>query len=201
MAFLFHLAFLLTLTSCATHGPRLQNELLYQTPPAPWQLRLPAAASFLSLNLPYESFAALRKDIEVRNNLQLKNRGEAHITLITPPEMKILNKKISANRIFQIAESMRARETPFTALCVGKAEVPGEEQKLSTYFVVVESEGLFKIRQKIQEEFIKSGGKRSEFDPDLYFPHVTLGFSERDLHYEEGAVKDASSCLYSLKQL
>lgn len=42
--------------------------------------------SYLAMNLPFEPIEALRKELERRESVSLAHRGEAHITVITPPE-------------------------------------------------------------------------------------------------------------------
>jgi hypothetical protein len=61
------------------------------------------------------------------------------------------------------------------ALCInsGSAEIKGRVE--STYFVVVSAPKIDQIRRK--------------YGFTTYFPHVTLGFTERDLHFEDGVIK------------
>jgi len=187
------------LTSCAT--PSRQDSSLSYEPSLliAKELRLPAETNYLSLDLNFQSFDHLRKELEGKLGTTLKHRGEAHITVITPPEANALAKKLPMDRILKIAESMDLKNTPYRPLCVGKGELSANGKVMQTYFVVIESEGLFKVRHKIYEEYLKKGGKKEAFDPELFYPHVTLGFTDRDLHYEEGVIKGASSCLYNLK--
>ena len=58
-----------------------------------------------------------------------------------------------------------------------------------TYFVVVQSEDLISIRKKIQDSFVGKGGDKNDFNPLNYFPHITLGFTKRDLHESDGVIK------------
>jgi len=54
-----------------------------------------------------------------------------------------------------------------------------------TYFIVVDAPFLKTWRKT-------RWGLNEEKFP--YYPHITLGFTERDLHLQDGAVKDARSC-------
>lgn len=155
--------------------------------------------SYLSLDLGYAPFEKIRKDLESQDSLQLQHRGEAHITVITPPEFKILQKKVSMREIEAVATEMEMQKIRPKLLCVGKSSLQISGNIESTYYVVVESERLYQIRKAIENLYHKKGGKES-FDAENYYPHVTLGFTKRDLHIEDGIKKDASSCLYGLKQ-
>ncbi|MNT88586.1 hypothetical protein D3C72_2291690 [compost metagenome] len=58
----------------------------------------------------------------------------------------------------------------------------------------MESHELLEMREAVQKLFIAKGGNSSEFLPGKYYPHITLGYSVKDLHYEDGVVKDLRSC-------
>ncbi|MBO9667026.1 MAG: hypothetical protein J7501_09455 [Bdellovibrio sp.] len=193
------------LTSCATQSPKTlssahyTDEVFVQVPFVSHDENAPFK-SYLAMNFSYPGFQALLKETEAREKVTLKNRGEAHITVITPPEFdKVLSKKISIQEINAIAAKMNLQGSHFHPLCVGKGKAKIKDQEQSTYFVVMDSENLFKIRKAIQELYISHGGKASDFNPDLFYPHVTLGYTDRDLHYEDGVVKDAASCIFTLE--
>ncbi|MFM6929104.1 MAG: 2'-5' RNA ligase family protein [Bdellovibrio sp.] len=195
----------LLITSCATHENPRTKSLSYTDQiftPAPFIAHTETAPfkSYLTMNLPYAGFESLLREVEKSVGVKLKNRGEAHITVITPPEFdKVLSKNLSMKDINSVAEKLRIQQTPFKPLCVGKAlaKLQGAEQ--TTYFVVVDAEPLFKIRKEIQDLYVAKGGNAADFNPDLFFPHVTLGYTERDLHFEDGVKKDASTCLINLE--
>lgn len=157
--------------------------------------------SYVSMNLPYEGYASIRTSLEKKIPAKLLNRGEAHITLITPPEFdKILSRKVSIQEIDSLVERMKIQESPYKRICIGKASVKIQGQDESAYFVVVESDRLFAIRKAIQDLYVAKGGGAQDFNPEAYSPHVTLAYSKRDLHAEDGAVKDASSCIFTLRE-
>lgn len=192
------------LASCATKTPAILPQIQYSTADLQTKGRSLASEgekketkSYLAMDLPYPAFEKIRKNLESKQNLTLLNRGEAHITVISPPEYKKMQKKISMQQINALADEMDLSHSPYKLLCVGKGTIREPEPK-STYYVVVESDRLFQIRKAIQMLYIKKGGRADDFNPELFFPHVTLGFTDRDLHYEDGVIKDASSCIYSL---
>lgn len=154
--------------------------------------------SYLALDLPYSPFEKIRKNIEGKLAITLKNRGEAHVTVITPPEYEKMKRKISMQEINALAEKMELQKSPYKLLCVGRGSIGDANKQKSTYYVVVESDRLFQIREAIKVLYVKKGGNTGDFNPETYYPHVTLGFTDSDLHYEDGVIKDASSCIYSL---
>jgi hypothetical protein len=197
---LFVFAFLLG--SCVHVNSRLPlisiHDLKPSMPADFYKSRLPATAGnliangYLGINLPYEAFAALTKHIEKVEKTTLQTRGEAHITVITPPEMKILNKNLSPTEIQRLADGWDLQKTPFRALCVGR----GQRDLDKTYFVVLVSEKIFQFRGEIQKLFEKKGGEKESFNAEDYHPHVTLGFTNKDLHIQDGVIKDERSCFY-----
>lgn len=151
-----------------------------------------ALKNYISYDLEYRPFEQMREQLEGRLKITLKNRGEAHITVITPPEFALLVKKIPADEIHAIAEAVLKSKPAFEIRCVGGGSIKIKGKKESTYYVVVKSEVLLKIRQTLSQ---RAGLSVQIFNPQLFYPHITLGFTDRDLHYEDGLIKDESTCL------
>ncbi|WII71079.1 hypothetical protein QJS83_11460 [Bdellovibrio sp. 22V] len=195
----------LSLTACASTSPYALSSLEY----SPQDLKkasrtmasveTPKNKSYLSLDLPFTAFEKLRADVEKTQHVSLQHRGEAHITVITPPEYKKIQKKISMKEIHALAEQMGLNNSPYKLLCVGKGAIKDRGEDISTYFVVVESDRLFQIRKAVHMLYTSKGGNAADFNAEQFYPHVTLGFTKRDLHFEDGVTKDASSCIYSLR--
>lgn len=151
--------------------------------------------SWLQMNLPFEPMVNLKKQVEQIEGVTLKTRGEAHITVVTPVEYwNILKSKISIEEINRIAEQMDIQNSTFEIVCLGR----GQLNLAKTYFVVVTSEDLTNIRKAVQNAFISKGGSPTVFDPLNFYPHITLGFTDRDLHESDGVVKGSNSCVYPL---
>lgn len=152
--------------------------------------------NYLTMNLPYAPAEALWKALEQRLAKPLKNRGEAHITLITPPEYtSILSKVLSMQDINDIASRMNIQSARFTPVCVGRAEAVLEGKPEEAYYVVVRSEDLIAIRRAVFEKYVAKGGAPSLWDPLHCYLHITLGFTKQDLHEEvHGVRKGANSC-------
>lgn len=146
------------------------------------------------MNLDYTDYKDLIAVIENTKSLKLKSRGESHITVITPPEFEALSKKISIQDINKIALDSDIQHSSFDKICVGE----GQKDDLKTYFVVVSSPSLLAIRKTISKQFAKNGGQAKDFKAENFFPHVTIGFTERDLFESDGVVKDAASCILPL---
>lgn len=158
----------------------------------------PALKNYISLDLAYPNYKLLLDKLEHRLGHSLKSRGEAHITLITPPEYKSLTQKLTPEQIHQEASEFFATEPKFTNECLGQFVKSAEPAKPVAYYVVVSSTEMLQFRKKLAD---KAGLSRSDFDPELFFPHVTLGFTDRDLHFEDGARKDKNSCPTNLKSI
>lgn len=171
-------AFLITgiLSSCVHQPPR-------------------APASYLSVDLPLSRYEKIRHTLEAKFAQPLKHRGEAHITLITPPEYKILQSQISFDELYKTAEEMNIFSTPPEPLCIGEGAATKHPELGKTYYVVVASKKFLEFRQKVEGLFVARGGKKGAFQATLFYPHITLGFTHRDLHLEDGVIKDLTTCL------
>lgn len=133
--------------------------------------------TYISIPLDFSALAPLRARAEALAGVPLKNRGEAHLTVVTPPEMK----RLSAPVRTRLVKALARTPPPLKPVCLGV----GHAGALGTYYVVVEAPALKKLR--------RAAGLRQPFHP-----HVTLGFTERDLHEVDGVTKDAGTCAESV---
>lgn len=156
--------------------------------------------AYLAMNLPYSPYQTLFEQVQKAEGITLQNRGEAHITVVTPIEYdKVLKRHLSIAEIHKIAEEAKIQDMEFTPTCIGRGEKELSGKLEKTYFVVVESSALIDLRGKIEEAYVKNGGKPQDFVPEKFLPHVTLGFTARDLHYEDGVVKNKTACVYQFQ--
>lgn len=153
---------------------------------------LVAPGDWLGVALEYKPYANLREALEKKLGILLKNRGEAHLTLITPPEMKLLlaspagNHPLTPEKIADMAKAFHVQSSDFKAVCIGQGHKGSEK----TYFVVIRSSRAREFREAI---FTRAGSPAG-FHPDEFYPHITLGYTDRDLHAQDGVIKDEKSC-------
>jgi len=96
--------------------------------------------------------------------------------------------------INEVALLNRIQETPFQIVCLGRGQKTEGTKTLSTFFIVVDAPELRVLRQTIATLYKTSGGIANEFKPEGYYPHITVGFSERDLHSQDGVIKNKATC-------
>lgn len=160
-----------------------------------WLLEAPAHSAlknYISYDLEYKPFEEMRLQLEKNLSTALKNRGEAHITVITPPEYAKLTQNLKPEQIHAIANETLVKKPKYETICIGSGTLRIKSQDEKTFYVVVLSSELLEIRKKLSAA---AKLPQDQFDPQLYFPHITLGFTLRDLHFEDGVIKDKSSCL------
>jgi hypothetical protein len=153
--------------------------------------------SYLAMNLPYGPMADLFQQLKQNEKKVLINRGEAHITVITPVEFwnNLRPHGVSIMEINQIAVASNIQNSAFDIICLGKDNALVNGKIEQTFYVVIESKDLLNIRLQIQKLLISKGGKPKDFEPKNYHPHITLGFTVRDLHESDGVIKDLNSCV------
>jgi hypothetical protein len=158
--------------------------------------------NYLTMNLPFAPVETLWKSLEAALGTALKNRGEAHITVISPPEFtSVLSKVLTMQDINDIATKLNIQSARFTPVCVGRAQVALEGKSEQAYYVVVQSEDLVNVRRAIFRKYCEKGGESSLWDPQHYYPHITVGFTKQDLHEESNGVrKGANSCFMEITQ-
>lgn len=126
---------------------------------------------YLARNVVFYPIERFMSDIDWMYFMNVKSRGEAHITVIDPLEYERLHSKIDIAEINQIF-GPSIQNTHFTVECLGegKKEINGRLEY--TFFLVVSSPELLQIRQKISNIFLERGGDPKDFDPKLYFLHI-----------------------------
>ncbi len=153
----------------------------------------------LALNFPYEPIKALRKPIEVAIGRSLEffkswdPLGEAHVTVITPPEISnVLSKHLTMNEIEAIAVSNKIQQSDVLVLGIGsgKKQINGVIEE--TFFVIVDSQNLRRIRNEVWKAYVKKGGDPKSWDPTWFFPHITIGYTKQDIH-EPDVIKNIRS--------
>jgi 2'-5' RNA ligase len=150
----------------------------------------------LNLTVPFGPINELFEQVKTSFSLPaLRNRGEAHITVITPPEFDAsFSAAFTPSQVMEMMQAEGLNDAKFTAVCLGQvaAEIQGETQK--AFFVLVDSPDLVRIRQALRDKLVAAGGDASAFDPSDFHPHITVGFTLRDLQESDNIVKDIRAC-------
>ena len=157
------------------------------------------ARDYLSMNIDFNQVRPVFEMARERLGLDLKNRGEAHITLITPPEYAVLKRKLSREDILAAVNNDSLQQAAFEVKCVGKGTIHDRGGDKSTVYLVVQSPDLVERRRALRNQFESSGGRAGDFDADKFYPHITVGFTDRDLHEADGVIKNTDSCVAPVK--
>lgn len=155
--------------------------------------------NWLGINLPFEKYDKLRLQLEGLIGRSLKHRGEAHITLVTPPEYEAFKDTLSMNEVQKILQPQKLQSAKFQHLCIGKIQQKSSERTIETFYVVIESPDLFNQRADLERTLAQKG--YHQFKAKNYSPHITLGFDEVDIHPKSSTAKDSSTCTFPIQQL
>jgi len=63
----------------------------------------------------------------------------------------------------------------------------------------MDAPGLFDIRREIEKLYRKRGGEGALFQAESFWPHVTVGFTYRDMFLEDGVFKGLNSCFGNIQ--
>lgn len=156
--------------------------------------------SWLQQTIDYTWIKPLFDQVQAIVKKPLKNRGEAHITLVTPPEYDQVLKPagVTMTDINKLAVKMWIQRAEFKIKCLGRARAhlnnnyQGDADEV--YFLIVESEDMLKIREEIQKLYISKGGEPSLFAANAFWPHITIGFTARDMFLSDGVWKATNAC-------
>ncbi|MDA9189555.1 2'-5' RNA ligase family protein [bacterium] len=152
--------------------------------------------SYLSMEIKFEPMAELFKQLLIKKRVQLTNRGEAHITVITPLEFfDTLKAKVKIGEIDEIARRHGIQKSVFDIVCLGRGAAKISSKLEETFYVVVRSQNLLDIRKEVYQLYLDRNGDPDAFDPESFHPHITLGFTSRDLYESDGVIKNTQSCV------
>lgn len=155
--------------------------------------------NWIGQNLQFAPFDKLRLQLEKYLGRHLQNRGEAHITVVTPPEFESLKKCLSIDDIEVFLDRKALQDATYVPECIGRGSLGAPPFRQETYFVVVTAPALTGLRKKLETAAAAKGC--TDFKASPYYPHVTLGFDQRDLHEADGVRKDTRSCAHPLHVL
>lgn len=153
--------------------------------------------NWIGQNLQFVPFDKLRLQLEKHLGRQLQNRGEAHVTLLTPPEFETLQRCFSMEELESFLDRKSIQDSAYVPECIGKGSLGAPPFRQETYFVVVSSIALAGLRKKLEIAAAAKGCRGFKAAP--YYPHVTLGFDQRDLHEADGVLKDQRACAYPIQ--
>ena len=165
-----------------------------QNQPLAGQKKPASVKSYVSLDLEYPEYQQTLDRLDAFLSTKLINRGEAHITVLTPPEFKIVTANTSPETIHQEWQEWKTKN--FKKVCLGEGQINEKKKFLKTYYIVVESSELLAFRS-----YLKTKYAVTNFNAEVFYPHITLGFTEKDLHFEQGVIKDQKSCPAKLQHL
>jgi 2'-5' RNA ligase len=143
-------------------------------------------------NIDFESVHDLIKQVNEFYGIKLSDRGEAHITTITPPEYSNdLSSLISSDEIHSMFKN-KIQNTTFKIHCVGERKSNDGKR---VFFLVVESSNLFELRnelKKVVNARAEKQGTVSNFQTKNFWPHITIGYIHEDVH---GVSKGPETCI------
>ncbi|CAL5228421.1 g11554 [Coccomyxa viridis] len=164
------------------------------------------ALDFASVLPLYNEVAAY----SLSQGVPLQNRGESHITVITPPEFANMQPFVTIDQLNALANTT-IQNAQFCIVCLGRDTLllpqNSANQTLNTvYNIVIHAPDIVAYRLKVQDLFIRSGGDGSHFDANhIFSPHITLGFTAAsatkglfaptDLFLENDIFKFDQSCV------
>jgi hypothetical protein len=99
-------------------------------------------------------------------DMMLIRSGEAHITVISPPEFSVLAAaNVTIDDINKIAVDYEIQASNFEVICLGRAKVEDN----TVYQIIVYSDDLVRIRTRIFQLYWNNGGNPALFDPKVGF--------------------------------
>ncbi|KAL6762462.1 hypothetical protein V8C86DRAFT_2518281 [Haematococcus lacustris] len=128
----------------------------------------------------------------------LVNRADVYITTISTAEYAVLSSlsSITIQDINAIAMASDIQASSFVPHCVARFRkslvTPAVVDE--AYNVPASSADLVAIRQRVSDLYQMLGGEPGMFNPTSFLPHITLGFSRRNMGDADGVFKGENAC-------
>lgn len=187
----------LSTIACASNLPKMTiSQEVFKVMPFSSQFSEDGA---LIYNVDFNSVNSLIPKINEQFNVELEDRGESHITVLTPPEAQgwFNPDNIGVNRLVPTSEiqetySSYIQAAEFEIICLGRRQ---NKKGNDVFYLVVDTPDLMKIREEIESknyERAKAKGLTTYFDSNNWWPHITVGFVNGDVH---GVTKGDETCV------
>jgi hypothetical protein len=122
-------------------------------------------SSWLGMNFDFKYVKPVF-DLVNSTEVPLLNRGESHVTVISPPEFSVLaSAGITIEQVNKIALDSKIQSSKVSLVCLGKEDVTIAGVQKIVYQIVVEIPNLVKIREQLFKLYVKQGGNTALFDP------------------------------------
>ena len=133
---------------------------------------------YVAVTLNYKLMESLRNQIRALIPGELSTRDEAHLTIFSPPQMDILLKFASWEKIHSLTRATRIQQADFRPICVGLTE-GSKVGRLNNraFYIIVGSTELEIIRQDIIDKigfYLMTREDREALGK--WYPHITIGF-------------------------
>ncbi|KAI9469042.1 MAG: hypothetical protein EXX96DRAFT_590237 [Benjaminiella poitrasii] len=125
-------------------------------------------SSWLGITFDFQYVKPIFDLVNSTEEKPLLNRGEAHATVISPPEFAVLAKAdITVDQMNEVAISHAIQSSKVDIVCLGKEDVVIQGQQRIVYQIIIKSKDLIKIRKRLFQLYVEKGGNTSLFDPNV----------------------------------
>lgn len=153
---------------------------------------------WVAVPLPFAPIDQLRQNLEKSINIKLQHRGEAHITILTPPEWGILSQVLKMEDVEKLVLKERLMNSKFKVKCLKKVTATIKGRSEDSWFLAIDAVGLKDFRQEVWRLYVARGGTADDFKWQRWAPHINVGFTARDLHDEDQINKEKVGCLMEI---
>jgi hypothetical protein len=156
-------------------------------------------ADWVGIPMPHGPVEKIREELEKRIGKKLQHKGEAHITVITPAEIRILSQTIKMNTVEKIVVKESAMRASIKVLCLKKVTAVLSNKSEDSWFISATSPELLEFRKQVWRRFVTKGGIPEDFQWKRWSSHITVGFTSQELHDEDRISKEKAECSFELK--
>ena len=156
---------------------------------------------WVGLPLAFAPVEQVRKDLEKMIGKTLQHRGEAHVTVITPPEWRTLSQYIKMDVLDKLVVKEKMMSVKLKVKCLKKVTATIKGKTEESWFIAVDAPELKEYRNQAWRLYVGAGGLPEDFNWKRWSPHITVGYTSQDLHDEDKVSKEKADCVIPLKTI
>jgi len=149
---------------------------------------------WLGLPLNFAPIEEVRKELEKKIGRTLNSKGEAHVTVITSPEWRTLGQYLKMDVLDGLVVKEKMMGAKIKVKCLKKITATVNGKVEESWFVSLEAPELKEYRNEVWRRYVAAGGLPEDFDWKRWHPHITVGFTAKEVHDEDKVTKEKSRC-------
>lgn len=179
----------------ATEAPLTLSGDIVAMPKRPYYM---PHEDWIGVALPVAPIEHLRQQLEKRLGRKLEHRNEAHLTVISQAEWRVLKQRMKMDDADKYVAKFGLQTMPIKMVCVKKVTMKMGKRSEKGWYISAKVPEMNQFRRELWRLFVARGGDPDEFEWERWKPHVAIGFTAKEFFDEDQVNRDDEPCSYPI---